>query len=143
MNKQKYEDYKYVMFDTAFVYVGAKYNYQEIMENEDVPFKIRTIVERYIVPDKGLKTTLESDLYYMTEKDFTYRTLLQLKAKVKISRLVVKKGFLGMGRPERRYETVIVPLAELAKLSKEEKEQKGIFIQELVINKLSLMSFVV
>ena len=141
--KQVYEDYKYVMLDTAFLYLGAKDSYQEIVENEEIPFKLRTIVERYIIPEMGGETTLESDLYYMQEKDFTYRTLMQLKAKVKVSRLVTKKGFLGLGKPKRVYETVMIPLAEFAKLSKEQKEKDGIFIQELVINKLSLMAFAV
>ena len=141
--KQVYEDYKYVMLDTAFLYLGAKYSYQEIVENEEIPFKLRTIVERYIIPEMGGETTLESDLYYMQEKDFTYRTLMQLKAKVKVSRLVTKKGFLGLGKPKRVYETVMIPLAVFAMLSKEQKEKDGIFIQELVINKLSLMAFAV
>lgn len=143
MTKQTYEDYKYVMVDTAFLYLGSKYSYQEIMENEEIPFKFRTIVERYIIPEIGKDTVLESDLYYMQEKDFTYRTYMQLKAKVKVSRLVTKKPFLGMGKEKRVYETAMIPLAEFAKMTKEEKERDGIFIQELVINKLSLMSFAV
>lgn len=143
MVKQFYEDYKYVMTDTAFLYLGAKYSYGEVFENDDVPFKFRTIVERYIIPEIGVETTLESDLYYMQEKDFTFRTYRQLKAKVKVSRLVTKKRFFGLGKPERRYETVILPLAEFANMSKEEKERDGIFVQELVINKLALMAFTV
>ena len=43
MMKQSYEDYKYVMLDTAFLYLGAKYNYGEIIENEDIPFKFRAV----------------------------------------------------------------------------------------------------
>ncbi len=143
MAKQYYEDYKYVMMDTAFLYLGAKYSYGEIFENDEVPFKFRTIVERYIVPEIGVETTVESDLYYMKEKDFTYRTYAQLKAKVKVSRLVAKKRWFGLGKTERIYETVILPLAEFAKMTKEEKERDGIFIQELVINKLALMAFTV
>lgn len=143
MTKQTYEDYKYIMMDTGFLYLGAKYSYQEIMENEEIPFKFRTIVERYMIPEIGGETTLESDLYYMQEKDFTYRTYMQLKAKVKVSRLVMKKPFLGMGKEKRMYQTVMIPVAEFAKMSKAEKERDGIFIQELVINKLSLMSFTV
>ena len=141
MAKQYYEDYKYVMMDTAFMYLGAKYSYGEVFENDEVPFKFRTIVERYLIPEIGVETTLESDLYYMKEKDFTYRTYRQLKTKVKFSRIVTKKRLLG--KTERVYETVIIPLAEFANMSKEEKERDGIFIQELVINKLALMSFAV
>lgn len=143
MIKQQYEDYKYIMMDTAFLYLGSKYSYQEVLENEEVPFKFRTIVERYLIPEIGGETTLESDLYYMAEKDFTCRTYLQLKAKVKVSRLVTKKGFLGFGKPKRVYKTVMIPLAQFVKLTREEKEKDGIFIQELSINKLALMAFTV
>lgn len=143
MAKQFYEDYKYIMVDTAYMYMGAKYSYEEIFENEEIPFKFRTIVERYIIPEIGVDTTLESDLYYMQPKDFTYRIYMQLKAKVKVSRLVTKKGFFGLGKAERKYETVTIALADFAKMSKEEKERDGIFIQELIINKLALMSFAV
>ena len=143
MAKQVYEDYKYVMQDTAFLYLGTKYSYQEIVENEEIPFKLRTIVERYIIPEIGGETTLESDLYYMQEKDFTFRTYMQLKAKVKVSRLVTKKGFLGIGKPQRVYETVMIPLVEFARMTKEQKEKDGIFIQELVINKLAMMAFTI
>ena len=137
MKKQQYEDYKYIMMDTSFLYLGSKYSYQEVLENEEVPFKFRTIVERYLIPEIGGETTLESDLYYMTEKDFTYRTYMQLKAKVKVSRLVEKKGFLGLGKSKRVYETVMIPLNQFVKLSKAEKEKDGIFVQELCISMLS------
>lgn len=143
MMKQQYEDYKYTMTDTAFLYIGSKYSYQEIVENEEIPFKFRTIVERYMIPEIGAETTLESDLYHMTEKDFTCRTYLQLRAKVKVSRLVTKKGFLGLGKEKRVYRTVMIPLAQFVKMSKEEKEKDGIFIQELSINKLAMMAFAV
>lgn len=143
MIKQQYEDYKYIMMDTSFLYLGSKYSYQEVLENEEVPFKFRTIVERYLIPEIGGETTLESDLYYMTEKDFTYRTYMQLKAKVKVSRLVEKKGFLGLGKSKRVYETVMIPLNQFVKMSKPEKEKEGIFVQELCISKLSLMTFTV
>lgn len=139
--KQQYEDYKYTMTDTAFLYIGSKYSYQEILENEEIPFKFRTIVERYMIPEIGAETTLESDLYHMTSKDFTCRTYLQLRAKVKVSRLVTKKGILGLGKEKRIYRTVMIPLAQFVKLSKEEKERDGIFIQELSINKMAMMSF--
>ena len=79
----------------------------------------------------------------MTDKDFTCRTYLQLRAKVKVSRLVTKKGFLGLGKPKRVYRTIMIPLAQFVKLSKEEKEKDGIFVQELAVSKLALMTFAV
>ena len=95
MTKQVYEDYKYVMQDTGYLYLGSKYSYGELMEQESVPFKFMTVLERYIIPDMGMDTTIESHLYYMKAADFTCRTRLQLKAKVKIDRLTIKKNLFG------------------------------------------------
>lgn len=141
MRKQVYEDFKYVMMDTGYLYIGSKYNYGELMELETLPFKFLTVLERYIIPDMGLDTTVESHLYYMNAADFTCRTLLQLKAKVKINRLVVKKNIFG--KKESLYKTEVIALQDFVKMSPDEKERAGIFIQELVISKLGLMTFMV
>ena len=139
--KQVYEDYKYVMQDTGYLYLGAKYTYGELMEHEMVPFKFATVLERYIIPDMGIETTLESHFYYMKPGDFTYKTFLQLKAKVKISRLVTKKKWFG--KTEQVFRTEILTLQSFAQMSPEQKEQENMFIQEIVISKLGLFSFIV
>lgn len=141
MKKQIYEDYKYVMMDTGYLYIGAKYTYGELMEVDTVPFKFMTVVERYILPDMSPDTTIESHLYYLQAADFTCRTLQQLKAKVKVNRLTVKKKLFG--KKESVYQTEIMSLQDFVKMSPDEKERAGIFIQELMISKLGLMSFMV
>jgi hypothetical protein len=141
MMKQVYEDYKYVMMDTGYLYIGAKYTYGDLMELDTVPFKFMTVVERYILPDMNPDTTIESHLYYLQAADFTCRTLQQLKAKVKVNRLTVKKKLFG--KKESVYQTEIMSLQDFVKMSPDEKERAGIFIQELVISKLGLMSFMV
>ena len=141
MKKQIYEDYKYVMMDTGYLYIGAKYTYGELMELDTVPFKFMTVIERYILPDMGSDTSVEGHLYYMKAEDFTCRTLLQLKAKVKINRLTVKKSLFG--KQERVYKTEVLPLQDFVKMTPDEKEREGIFIQELIISKMGLMTFIV
>ena len=90
-------DFKYFMQDTGSLYLGAKYTYQEILEDEMVTFKFKSIVEHYIMKDTDPETTLESQLYYMTPEQFSYKTYTQLKARVKVSLLVEKRGLLGRG----------------------------------------------
>lgn len=87
-------DYKYFMQDTGSVYLGAKLSYAEILQDEMVNFKYKSIVEHYIFKDTDSETTLESHLYYMTKEQFSYRTYEQLKAKVKINILEDRKSFL-------------------------------------------------
>jgi len=142
MSQQQYEDFKYVMLDTAFLYLGAKYSYAELVENEEVPFKLRGIFERYIIPEMDLETTLESHFYHMESKEFSYKTYRQLKIKVKVSRLVEKKGFFGLGKLKRVYVSEIIPLDKFVAIPKIQKEKDGFLIQEIVISKLALMGFV-
>ena len=58
IEKKAYEDYKYVLQDTGTVSFGAKYSYKELIHEEDVPFKFKTIIERYLCKDLDMDTTL-------------------------------------------------------------------------------------
>lgn len=134
-------DFKYFMQDASSVYLGAKYTYREIMGQETVNFKYKSIVEHYILKDTDPETTLESQLYYMTPDQFSYRTYAQLKARIKVSMLVQKKGLLG--KTKTLYESKVMKLDELVQINLAQKKQCGMVIQELILSKLALMAFVV
>lgn len=139
IEKKAYEDYKYVLQDTGTVSFGAKYSYKELIHEEDVPFKFKTIIERYLCKDLDMDTTLESHLYYMTKEGFTYECFQQLKAKVKINVLTEKKSLFG--KKKKVYTTQIMSLKEFTEKDIEWKKENGVFIQELIIAKLALMTF--
>lgn len=139
MHKQQYEDYKYVMQDTYQLYLGAKYSFEELIDNEEVPFKFRLIVERYVYQEVDPQTTLESQLYYMTSKDLQFRIYRQIKMKVKVNVIEEKKSLTG--KSKKVYTTRILPIEQLVKMTPAEKEEKGMVIQELMCSKLALMTF--
>lgn len=132
-------DYKYFMQDTGSIYLGARLNYAEILQDEMINFKYKSIVEHYIFKDTDPETTLESQLYYMTKEQFSYRTYQQLKARVKISILEEKRGLFG--KKMTAYQTKILSLSEFADMNLAQKKAKGVMVQELVLSKLGLMSF--
>ncbi len=132
-------DYKYFIQDTGNVYLGAKLSYTEILQDEMVNFKYKSIVEHYIFKDTDPETTLESHLYYMTKEQFSYRTYEQLKAKVKVNLLEEKKNFFG--RKKTGYATKLMSLGEFADMNLAQKKAKGVVIQELALSKLGLMTF--
>jgi hypothetical protein len=132
-------DYKYMIQDTGSLYFGAKYSYQEIMEEEMVNFKFKSIIEHYLSKDTDLSTTIESHLYYMTPEQFSYRTYEQLKARVKVSVMEEKKSLFG--KTKTGYSTKVIHLNELAGWNLAQKKAKGLFIQEIIISKLALMMF--
>lgn len=132
-------DFKYVIQDTGAYLIGAKYSYEELMEHEQIPFKFKAIVEHYILKDTELSTSLESQMYYMTSKDFSYKTYEQLKAKIKVSQLVEKKSLFG--KSKMVYEEKIMSLREFCEINLAKKKATGILVREVIISKLALMSF--
>jgi len=104
-----------------------------------MPFKFRLIVERYILPEADLQDTLETHLYYLEPKSFIVKIYKQLKAKVKINIIEEKKHLLGGSK--KQYVTKLMTVEELTAMSAEEKEKKGVVVQELIMSKLALMAF--
>ena len=73
-----YEDGKYVMQDVGTLYVGTKYLFGEILENEEIPFKFRLLCERYLLPEADREDSLETHLYYLDSKSFLVKIFKQL-----------------------------------------------------------------
>jgi len=136
MQKTVYEDYKYAMQDVGRLYIGAKYTMGELLDTEDILFKFRMIVERYILPESDREDTLETHLYYLGKESFLVRIYRQLRAKVKVSVIEDRKNLFG--KREKRYVTKTFTVDELTELSKAAKEDMGLVIQELSVSKLAL-----
>ena len=137
MQKKTYEDYKYSMQDTGRLYVGSKYTLRELLEAEDILFKFRMIVERYILPESDLEDTLETHLYYLEKGKFLVQTYRHMKARVKVNMIEERKSLLG--KKKKEYVTRNLTIEDLVEMSVEEKERKGLVIQELSVSKLALM----
>ena len=130
------EDYKYNMQDTGRVYVGCKYTFGEFLEEEEISFKFRMVVQKYILPEADLEDTLETHLYYLPEDSFLVKLYRQMKARVRISILEEKKSLFG--KCTKAYATRQVTVEELAAMTPEEKEACGVVIQEIAVSKLAL-----
>ncbi len=134
-------DFKYFMQDAGSLYFGARYNYIEIMEHEMVPFKIKSIIEHYISKDTQMDTSLESQFYYMTPEEFSYKTYMQLKTRVKVCILTEKKTLFG--KRKMVYQDKVIPLKDFVQMNLAQKKKSGIKIQEIILSKLAMMSFTV
>ena len=129
------DDFKYYMQDIERYYFGARYNYQELLDNEMVPFKFKTIITKYLKDDVDYDTTLESHLYYMERDSFDYEVYKQLKARV---RVVLYKD---PSKREKGFKEKLLTLEQLVRIKPEEKEQQGMIVRELVLSKLALFAF--
>lgn len=138
-NITQYEDFKYVMQDTGSIYVGAKYAYEELLEAEAVPFKLKAILTHYILKEASPQTTLESEFYYLEPGTFLYETWKQLKVRVKVQVQVEKKSLFGKKRME--YQEKILTLKELTEMNLARKKASGLLITEIILSKLGMMTF--
>lgn len=127
------------MQEVGTLYLGTKYTFDEMLENEEIPFKFRLLAERYLLPEADREDTLETHLYYLDKKSFLVKIYRQLKAKVKVNLLAEKKDRTGKVR--REYVTKNLTVEELTAISPSEKESIGMVIQELAVSKLALMAF--
>ena len=138
-NVTQYEDFKYVMQDTGSIYVGAKYAYEELLEAEAVPFKLKAILTHYILKEASPQTTLESEFYYLEPGTSLYETWKQLKVRVKVQVQVEKKSLFGKKRME--YQEKILTLKELTEMNLARKKASGLLITEIILSKLGMMTF--
>lgn len=139
MHKTLYEDNKYSMQDTGNLYVGTKYTFDELLEEENVPFKLRLVVERYILPEADAQDTLETHLYYLKRESFLVKIYKQLKARVKIN--IIEEKVSLTGKHKKQYTTKTLSVEALCAMSAREKEEAGVVVQELIVSKLALAAF--
>ncbi len=138
MQRVVYEDGKYCIQDVGRVYIGSKYTLGEILENEEIIFKFRMLTERYLLAHADPEDTLETHLYYLDNTNFLVQIYSRMKAMVKINIIEEKKRLTGA--PVKQYTTKTIPVRELAEMSVDEKEEKGVVVQELSISKVALLT---
>ena len=138
-NITQYEDFKYILQDTGNIYLGARFTYEELLEHEMIPFKLKAILTHYVLKEAAPDTTLESQFYYLTGDTFLYETFKQLKIRIKVQRQVEKKTCLG--KSGIVYKEEMISLQELTEMNLARKKACGMLIREIVISKLGMMTF--
>ncbi len=129
------DDFKYFMQDLERNYFGARYSYDELINNEMVPFKFKTIITKYIKDDVDMDVTLESHFYHMTKETYDYRVYKQLRSRIRVSQ------YKDMNNPEKGFKEKVYTIESLVKIPAEEKEKMGIIVRELILSKLALFGF--
>ncbi len=129
------DDFKYYMQDIERYYFGARYNYEELLSNEMVPFKFKTIITKYLKDEVDLQTPLESHFYYMTQETFDYRVFKQLRTRIRVSQ------YKNPEKKDKGFKEMLYTMEQLSKISPSEKEEMGMMIREVVVSKLALFGF--
>lgn len=134
---KQYEDFKYIMQDLHTVYVGANYTIEELIEEEDTPFKLRLILEKYLYDETTKTLPLSEYFLQLQDKTLYYKVFKQLKTKLKV---VTKDSGTNTQKPPT-YKINVMTVDALMKQSTLETGDQNLIIQEVSFNKLAMMTF--
>ena len=128
-------DFKYYMQDIERHYFGCRSSYRFLLDNENVPFKFKSVITKYLKDHVDLDTSLESHLYYMERDCFDYEVYKQLKARVRVL------TYKDHSKKEKGFKEKLLTIEQLVRISPQEKEEQGMIVRELVLSKLALFAF--
>ena len=74
-------DYKHVIQDITNIYIGGRLSYGEMMDMEDIPFRLKAIFAHYMLKETDRTTTLENHLFYMDKNSMSYMIYKRLKCR--------------------------------------------------------------
>lgn len=127
-------DYKYVLQDVTKLYIGAKLTYQEMMDRDEISFKLKAILSHYMLKEVAPDTTPENHIFYLKENDLSYMVYSQLKAKFKMDFPILSKK--GTWKYKSEYHTV----DEIIHNQQWQEQKDKIIIEEMVISKMHIMA---
>lgn len=127
-------DYKYVLQDMTKLYIGTRFTYREMMDRDDISFKLKAIFSHYMLKEVAEDTTPENHVFYMKEGDLSYMVYHQLKARFKMDFPVISKK--GVWEYRSEYHTI----DEIVHNTEWQEQKDRIVIEEMVISKMHIMS---
>lgn len=129
-------DFKYVMHDLTNVYLGARYTYEELLQEDEVPFKLKMIISHYILKEVAPETKLEDHIFYLKETDLSFFVFRQMKAKFRMN--VWKEEKDGVKTPG--YKSQVYKIQDIVGNEELQRKKDIILVEEMHITKLGLMS---
>lgn len=131
-------DFKYVMHDMTNVYLGGKYSYQEMMDEDNVPFKLKTIFARYMMKEVAPETKFSDHIFFLEEDSLSYLAYKQLKAGFKMS---VWEEADGRKHRHPGYVSREYSVEEIVGNKQLQEKRDTIIVEEMHLTKMHIMTF--
>lgn len=129
------KDFKYVMHDLTNLYIGAKHTYNELLVLEEVPFKLKTLISRFMIREVDGNTKIEDHIFYLKETDMSYQIYKEMKAKFRLS--VWKDENDGAKKPG--YKSITYRITDIVGNEELMRKKDITIVEEVHITKLGLM----
>lgn len=124
------KDYKHVILDITNAYIGAKLSYGEIMDIDEVPHKLKIILDHTILREVHPDTKIEDHIFFIKENDISYQTYKRMHATFRL--LIKKEG-------HDTYESKEYSIEAIVANEHFHEIMDSIFVQEIHIPKLYLL----
>lgn len=140
-------DFKYVIQDISSTQIGSRFTYEDILMNERVPYKFQSIINIYILremkhenPENEFPEKTEIGRHVLSIKpgSLIYNTYKRLKLKVRFCFPNNKGEFTVKQLSFEQFYDFIESNSKDNSLYKE-----SIYIQDVTISNLALMTFTV
>lgn len=132
------QDFRYVLQDFSNVYIGARFTYGELTEQEDTPQRLSSAIYRYLTQDGLQDTRICDHLMTLTGNSMPYMIYAQLKAEMKVVQPVTKIHKNGSQVTEYKVQTY--PVTEFIENEALRQQIRPEQISEIAFKKLHLMS---
>ena len=124
-------DYKHVIQDVTNLYIGAKLTYGEMLDIDEIPFKFKVILSRYILKEMSRETNIENHIFFMKKEDMSYMIYKKMKAKF---RLYV------FDKEKESYVAHDLKIEDIVDDEYLHENMNTIFVEEMHISKINLLS---
>lgn len=131
------EDFKYILQDSMKIYIGASQSYQELLQSDQSPFKLKAVIMQYMKKDVSETMTLAEHVCSLEENSLSHLALKQLKTKIKFTIIDGKTNRIGKKGNDNR----VLSLDDFHEFIIKVPDYEKYFVEEISISKLSLMGF--
>lgn len=130
-------DYKYVIQDFSNYYIGARFSYKELAENENTPGRLKDALYRVFFKETDLDQTIGEHLLNLKDDSACYLAFSQLRISIKVTSLVQEEDKKGIIKES--YKTADYSLKEFMKQEQIKENPGQYLIQEICFKKRHLM----
>ncbi|MBD5539694.1 MAG: hypothetical protein HDR00_00585 [Lachnospiraceae bacterium] len=130
-------DYKYVIEDFSNYYIGARLSYQELVDNENTPGRLKDAVYRTFFKETAPSMTIGEHLLKLEDASVCRMAFSQLRIRIKVTALVQKED--KKGNLKETYETKDYSLDEFLKQEEIKENPEQYLVQEICFKKRHLM----
>lgn len=131
------DDFKYVLQDAGSVYFGRELTYTEMMKRDDVPFKMKAIINAHVDKETDLEKKMSEHILELDTASFLYSIFEQLKLAVRVCYRTEKKSIFGRKKEVWVHKTCTIK--QFCAEYREAVRAHEMLLEDISISKLALM----